>query len=240
MANPSKTAFMLIRPSGDKKRKKFQVNLDKNTIIEETPVERMLGVQVDNELNWKHHLEHVHKNLNKGIYNLRKLQHLLGKKHLAQIAQGIFMSQLRYCAPVYLADKVKITSEDPQNQELQELQLKQNQMLRIIHKVKLKDKVGIQKMLDWSGMLSVNQTAAQSVLMETWKARNNEIIGIKKHMKPFESARNRYLFRTDKDQKSFISKAAKLWEKTTEKIKNTNNIKLAKAEILKLVKILPI
>ncbi len=40
------------------------------------------------------------------------------------------MAHVRYCAPVYLAGKVRVKESEPESQELKQLQVLQNKMLR--------------------------------------------------------------------------------------------------------------
>ena len=54
------------------------------------------------------------------------------------------------------------------------LQLTQNNLLRMLNKTKVADKVSISSMLNKFGLLSVNQLAAQIKLTEVWKSINVE------------------------------------------------------------------
>ena len=55
---------------------------------------------------------------------------------------------------------------------MENLQLAQNNLLRTLQNVRIKDKVSIASMLERQQMLSVNQLQAQIKLTEMWKASN--------------------------------------------------------------------
>ena len=54
--------------------------------------------------------------------------------------------------------------------ELKKLQIAQNNMLRTLENVRIKDRVSIKSLLKKNKMLSVNQTNAQIKLLEMWKS----------------------------------------------------------------------
>ena len=54
---------------------------------------------------------------------------------------------------------------------MEKLQIAQNNMLRTLENVKIKDKVSIKSLLNKNQMLSVNQTVAQIKLTEMWKCK---------------------------------------------------------------------
>jgi hypothetical protein len=242
VANAAKTAFMLVRPKCNDKPK-YSIDIQ-GTYIEESESERVLGVQIRNDLKWQSQLAQVNKKLNYSLFTLKRLQPFLGKKHLNTIAQGIMMSHLRYCSAVYLHDKVRLKQQDATNKDMQQLQLKQNAMLRIILKKRQSQHVTIKSMLEETKNLSVNQLTCLSVLMETWKAIHLNVHGIKEHLhrdiKPVcLRSTSQNLLKVNEDLKSFPSKAAKMWNISSDRFKSTCLLKVAKAEAVKLVKTLP-
>ena len=79
------------------------------------------------------------------------------------------MSRLRYCLPVIGAEFVRLKETDSRSNIINTLQLIQNEMLRIIQGKRRRDHVRIADMLESTGMLSINQLAANSVLLESWR-----------------------------------------------------------------------
>ena len=113
-------------------------------------------------------------------------------------------------------------------------------MLRIILGIKLKEQIPTKEMLDNVGMLSVNQIACHSILMETWKALHLEVESISAHFQLRNSKRFADELQGSNDPKSFISCAARLYNKTSKRFKQTNLTKVARIEALDTVKLLPI
>ena len=240
VANPSKTCLMMFGPKRRKEEEKFSVWLDENTKIVESESERILGVQVQNSLEWSHHVQKVKGKVNYGIATLRRLHGLLRRKHLKAIAEGIVMSNIRYGLSTFMAGRVRLSNNDPVNQELSDLQIKMNDMMRVILNVKRKDKLGVQKMLEKCEMLSLNQLICKTILVEFWKILKFGISSISKYFQKRENARYCHLFKTSEDPKSFISIASKLYEMTSEKFQETNLLAIAKQEAHKVSKSLPI
>ena len=139
-----------------------------------------------------------------------------------------------------MASKVRIHEEEPKNEEIKSLQIKMNDMLRIILNIKRKDKRSIDYMLRKCNLLSINQLTCRSILMELWKARKFNVEGIMGKFKHRDNARFKDLFKTSEDPKSFISIASKLWERSSKRFRETNLINVAQEEAEKLAKTLPI
>ena len=161
------------------------------------------------------------------------------------IADGLVMSKIRYCLPVYAADSIRLKTSDPQSTQLQNIQRGQNKMLRIITGNKLKDRVRVSDMLTTTGFLSVNQSAAYSLLVELWKAREFSvpILGSMLDRKRNDERTLR------SDSAATVSAlghdelalyCARLWNLSTKKFKTTNLLKVAKAEAKALAKTLPV
>ena len=86
------------------------------------------------------------------------------------MVDGIFVSKIRY--GLQLLGKVRLTGQDPENEDLREIQLVQNKLLRSLNGTKLRDKISTKHLLSKFDMMSVNQLNAQVKLLEIWKALN--------------------------------------------------------------------
>ena len=112
----------------DSQNIKLQVTVN-NDVKDETESEKLLGVIVNNCLNWKSHLygndEEIGlvKSLSKRIGILSKLRKYLPDRKFKQIADGLFTSKLIYCMTVWGYNLTK--------QEMRKLQILQN--LSLIH-----------------------------------------------------------------------------------------------------------
>ena len=239
VANPGKTVLMMIKPKGNSFNAKQKIILDGKEIME-SKCERMLGVSVSNDLKWNSHISKVKQKVNHGLYTLKRLKKCLDQKNLRIIAEGLVSAHFRYCNATFLSEKVRMHKEDTLNKDMNDLQMLQNRMMRTVLGIKLTDKVSIEKMLCDMKMLSVNQQTCLSILMETWKSLNLGIESISQNFQRRSSLRYSNNLQGDRDPNSFISRAAKLYNMTSEKFKTTNLTKVAQQEAKKLVKSLPI
>ena len=57
---------------------------------------------------------------------MRRLKEKLNQKCLKMIGEGLVMSHIRYCSPIYLTDKVKLSHTEPKNGAMEELQILMN------------------------------------------------------------------------------------------------------------------
>ncbi len=238
VANPTKTAFLLLCPSAHR-RDCEQVRVG-DAIISESKSEKVLGVQITSSLSWKKHTEQVLSRMTSGIYSLKRLQPLLCTKHLKMIADGLVMAHARYCAPVYLSEKIRLTNDAPLSLELKRLQVKQNSLLRTLLKIKKIEHVKIADMLQESQWLSINQMACYTTLIEAWKS--HKITGVYPNTQTRADSRTLrsdtlQLLRTNgKNPESFLGKASKLLDMASQRLRSTNLLKVAKMEAMTLCK----
>ena len=121
------------------------------------------------------------------------------------------MSHLRYGIGVYLAGDICLAPNNPVSHNLKKLQVKQNDALRMILNKKRKDLIPRETMLKELETISVNQMAAEAVVMETWRSFAFGVEAISKSYSLEKCARRENLLRTSKNPNSFISKSASLW-----------------------------
>lgn len=57
---------------------------------------KLLGIQIDNKLNFKNHFKHLHGRLTKAIFSLRMMKHILDKRHLTLLYNSYLKSALEY------------------------------------------------------------------------------------------------------------------------------------------------
>ena len=78
---------------------------------------------------------------------LQRLQKFLDSRQLKTIAEGLILSRLRYCLSVWGVESIRLSDSDPTCTLAHELQVIQNDTLRIITKKKRRDHVRISYML---------------------------------------------------------------------------------------------
>ena len=126
-ANCDKTHVMAIRRSGPKDEIVIQVGEDK---IKESPNEKLLGIWVENNLTWSTHLSKLEKNLKHRLFSLRRLSEQIPRVLLKKVADGIFMSILRYGLPLYCPLRFK--DDDPKHSSIDNINVVFNDCLRLL------------------------------------------------------------------------------------------------------------
>ena len=168
---------------------------------------------------------------------------------MPKLADGIFLSKARYGISLY--GKVRHASEDPTCKYMNNIQLIENRMLRRITGSKLSDQRRTADLLDETGLLSINQMTAQSILGETWKAMN----GLSPSLEHLFTTTAQRMERSTRSaaagvlvvprasktmSKSFAYQAAKLWNSAPEEIKAARSFNAAKRAIKAFAKSLPV
>ena len=163
---------------------------------------------------------------------------------MSKIADSIWTSKARYGLQLY--GQVRQTGDDVLTGSLDNLQKAQNNLLRTLENVRIKDKVSIKVMLERNNMLSINQMHAQVKLTEMWKAVNYSNYPL--NIEQLQPAENGRATRGVSDGKlsepatlnTFIGNATKLWNRAPTVIKNSKSISVAKKEIKAFCKTLPV
>ena len=176
---------------------------------------------------------------------LRRLSDHLGRKELKTIADGLVMSKIRYCLPVFGGESLRLQETDPQSVVMQKVQRSQNEMLRVITRVRRRDHIRIKDLLESTNIMSVNQTTAYGLLMELWKARE---FGVPVLEDLLERRRDdERVLRSDSANKvctigsdKLAINCERLWNLSSKKFKTTNLLKIAKIEAKNLAKTLPV
>ncbi len=212
---------------------------------------KLLGITIGNDHKWKEHIfgkGGVVSSLNQSLFIMRRLSNHLSSPKLIKVAQSIWMSKLRY--GLQLFSEVRVCEELPKASLMREMQVAQNNLLRLLTGTKKMDCVKIEDLLTKVKMMSVNQTAAQIKLTEMWKAVHDNGYPIKVQLKSSQEKgmSTRSCTRGEvvevgsstKTIKSFIGSATRLWNLAPEAIKNAATIWRAKAEIKKFCLSLPV
>ena len=205
----------------------------------------MLGVIVNKDLKWNGQLEKLKGECQYRQSILRRLRKYLTSRQIKTIAEGLVFSRLRYCLLVWGADFLRLTDSDPLCTIAHELQVIQNDTLRIITGRKRSDHVRIEDMLSSTNMLSVNQLTAYGILIETWKAREFDVphlssllVVARNDVRNLRS-NGANLFQASIAEQ-FALCAEKLWNLSSDHFKKTNLLSVAKIEAKKVASQLPI
>ena len=239
VANPTKTAFLFFRPS---KVIEAELSIKVGTaVIHESASERVLGIQVQRNLEWEDHITKVISKVNYGLSVLRQLQGVLRRGAMKVFAEGTVMSHLRYGISVYLSGNIKLSPSDTTSKHLSRLQVKQNDAMRLVLNKKRKDLTPRETLLKEFNTKSVNQIAAEAVIMEMFRAFSYNVDAICDGFVRDKGSRRSNMFRTSSDPTSFISMAARLWNGMNNEFRNLNlKPSAAKREAAKVASSLPL
>ena len=224
-------------------------NLHQDFSIKESTHEKLLGMWVDNNLSWTTQITNLERKLRHRLFNLRRLSEHIPTSLLKTVADGIFMSILRYGLPVFCP--VRIREEEPKHNSIDKIRVVFNDCLRLLTNHKRKEHVKIEDMLTQLGWLSINQLCAETRLIEAWKSEHleNYCIGdmlIRKekssHMKT--RSNNQTTFKSGQHDKftngSFMQRTAEIWNQAPKGVKEATELPQAKRAIRTFVKTLPI
>ena len=67
-----------------------------NQIIERKNVVKFLGIYIDSKLEWHDHINYINNKLNSSLYAMRKIKHLLNRKHLLTLYYALIYPYLDY------------------------------------------------------------------------------------------------------------------------------------------------
>ena len=104
------------------------------------------------------------------LFRLRRIKEKIPKHLLKSVADGIFMSQVRYGLPLYCPVKVK--EGDPSPGCIDQIEVAFNDCLRLLTGNQRSDKSSIRCMLEELNWLSLNQLSAETRLVQAWKTAN--------------------------------------------------------------------
>ena len=94
IVNPDKFQAMIL--SSDKKDKKFQLNINDSTISSEDSI-TLLGIEIDNKLNFKNHISIICKKANRQLNAIGRIQNYVAKKEKETIINTFVYSNFMYC-----------------------------------------------------------------------------------------------------------------------------------------------
>ena len=236
-ANDDKTHIMVIRRGA--KQEEVEINVGSKQ-VKESANEKLLGMWVQNNLGWSTPLTKLERNLKHRLFNLRRLAEHIPRTLLKTIADGIFMSVLRYGLPAHCPLRLK--EEDQNHHSIDRIKVVFNDCLRLLTKRKRQDHGKIEDMLGELGWLSINQLNAETRLLEAWKSIHTEDYCMTDllHVKP----KNRHMGTRSDDETlleqgkahkfangSFGQRTAQIWNAAPRDVKDASTLYTAKKTI---------
>ena len=123
------------------------------------------------------------------MYNLRKIEQIIPRSLLKLVADGLFISYIRYAIGLYCPIRIKETDPIPSN--IHGVKVVYNDVLRLLCNSKRENHKSIKDMLKEVGWLSLNQLACETRLIEVWKSLNIENYCLKDVFERVEFSRKR-------------------------------------------------
>lgn len=100
--HPDKTKCMLISTRQKHQRKKMSLNLSiSSTAIDQVSEHRVLGVVIDQDMNWKLHLQKICKSLSRNLYLMAKLYSFTDRKALMMFFNAHIMSHINFASIIW-------------------------------------------------------------------------------------------------------------------------------------------
>ena len=171
VANAEKTELMIIGKHGTKTQGET-IKLGGATIVSKDNV-KLLGMHISSDLSWNFHINSLIPKLNQGLGLLKRLATRLPRATLLPVVHGALLSKLRY--GIALFGNVRISEEDPLSKTMQELQVVLNNTMRFLANKKIADRITIEDLRERTKIPSVNQIAAEAILMEIFNAMKNQV-----------------------------------------------------------------
>jgi hypothetical protein len=165
----------LIYNSG-RKATDITINIGGEKLTSKT-CERLLGMTINSDLDWKDHIEKLCRTLKQRIGLLRRIKYKVDRQKLPIIAEAIFTSKIRYGLAVF--GSIRLCEDDPVDPEMERLQVAQNDMMRVIKGYTRSDKINMRKLREDEGQMSVNQLSFYHSILEmysiVWKNSSNQL-----------------------------------------------------------------
>ena len=142
------------------------------------------------------------------------------------------MSIIRYCLPLY--GNIRLTESDPIHSNQYKLQVIQNDMLRTIYSLKIRDKVNMKILRQHHNIHSINQMTCQAIASEMRKAIHHDTMPrtadfLELTRKPAINTRSSETgilrmpkCRLSNTMDSFLIKGLKIWNKLPATLRTTD------------------
>ena len=247
VVSSDKTKLLVVTTAANRAAKLTPTNISLNVTVcgevkMETNSEKLLGLTINNQLNWKNHLygdsENIGlvKELSKRIGMLRQLRKYVNDCTFRILLNGMFTSKLIYGITIYggvwnlpgILNENPINSTSIRKEDMRKLQILQNSALRLL--LRKPRETPVKNLLKESKQLSVHQLVAYHTATQTYKVFKNEEPSYH-HDRLFgnityEGTRSstRVDFDLSLGRKSFFYQASRIWNCIPQQIKTARTI----------------
>ena len=238
VVSSEKTKLLIVTTGANRATKlastgtSFSVSVCEET-KHETKSEKLLGITVNNQLNWRNHLHGDEENLglikdlSKRLGMLKKVRKYVTRGMFKLILNGLFTSKLIYGITVYggvwgipgILNVDPVNSTSISKEDMRKLQVLQNQALRLL--LNKPRETPVSSLLSEANQMSVHQLVAYHTACQTYKVyRNQEPVYHHRRLfgtptplntRSVENLGTRVEFGLSLARKSYFYQAAHIW-----------------------------
>ena len=144
-------------------------------VLKTSQSEKLLGLTINSDLNWKTHVEKLCSSLKQKLGLLRRIKHKINNQKLKIVAEAIFSSKMRYGMSVFTIPKFEFNNlEQTIDPNVAKLQVIQNDMIRLLIGKTRKNHTNMEKTRHKMKIMSVNQLSCYHVGIEMYNIINHK------------------------------------------------------------------
>ena len=223
--NPDKCQLLITNHGEDISTKIENITIKGSVSI------KLLGVTIDNELNFKEHISNICKKANLKLHALARITHLLNRNKLRILMKAFIESQFGYCPLIWMFHNRSLNNKINKVHE---------RALRIVYKDNCSS---FEELLNMDSSFTIHHRNLQKLAIEMYKVKNNLSPSFMHDI--FPSSNNLYNLRNDKSFKTsnvrtvhygtetISFRGPQIWDLIPEEFKNATNLNIFKSKIKK-------
>ena len=211
-------------------------NMDKNVfaningdIIYGNKSVKLLGVKIDNKLDFNEHVSNICKKASLKLHALARISNLMDKNKLRNLMKAFIESQFAYCPLVWMFHSRALNNKINNIHE---------RALRLVYK---DNELSFQELLEMDKSFSIHERNLQKLSIEMYKVKNNLSPGFMNLI--FPQSNNPYIFRNESyfetnnirtvyyGSETLKFRGPKIWVLIPHDIRNSTNLNQFKAKI---------